>query len=68
MAKRYAFPAKIFPPFFVHNTFTIHSQNTIFTQVTIDGLTKNKTKNPLPNDMVILNWIGGDTISHNLSN
>ena len=38
------------------------------TQATIDYLTNNETKNVLHNDSVILNSIGGDPISHGLSN
>ena len=39
-----------------------------FTQATIDCLTKNKTKNALHNETVILNYIGEDPISHSLIN
>ena len=39
-----------------------------FTQDTIDGLTKNKTKNVLVNETVILSDIVGDPISHCLRN
>ena len=39
-----------------------------FTPATIDCLINNKTKNALNNMTVILNYIGGDPISHGLSN
>ena len=39
-----------------------------FTQATIDCLTTNDTKNALHKETVILNYIGGDPISYNLSN
>ena len=39
-----------------------------FTQATIDCLINNKTKNALHNKSVILNYIGGDPLSHSLSN
>ena len=40
----------------------------LFTQTTINCLTTNKTKNYLHNETVILNYNGGDPISHSLSN
>ena len=40
----------------------------LFTRTTIDCLTTNETKNALHNKVVILNYIGGDPISHGLSN
>ena len=40
----------------------------VFTQAAIDCLTTNKTKNALHSEMIILNYIGGDPISHSLSN
>ena len=39
-----------------------------FTPATIDRLTNDKTKNTFHNETVILNYIGGDPISHSLSN
>ena len=39
----------------------------LFTQATIDSLTTTKTKNALHNETVILNYIGGDQISHSVS-
>ena len=39
-----------------------------FTQAIIDCLTNNKTKNIHNDETVILNYIGGDPISRNLSN
>ena len=40
----------------------------LFTQATIDCLFNNKTKKAPQDEMVILNYIGGDSISHSLSN
>ena len=40
----------------------------LLTQATIDCLTNNETRNALHNETVILNYIGGDPISHSLSN
>ena len=51
---------------FVH-TFTVHSQNTI-TQATIVCLTTIKTINALHMKTLILNYNGGDTITHSLIN
>ena len=39
-----------------------------FTPATIDCRTNNKTKNTRHNEMVIFSYIGGDPISHSLSN
>ena len=39
----------------------------LFTQATIERLTTNKTKNALNKETVILNYIGGDPISHSRS-
>ena len=40
----------------------------LFTQTTIDFIPMNKTKNALHSETAILNYIGGDPISHSLSN
>ena len=40
----------------------------LFTQAMIHCLTTDETKNALHNEMVILNYIGGNPISHGLSN
>ena len=60
-------PAKFLSPFL----FTAPLQyvpKIQFTQATIDCLINNKTMNALHNEAVILNYIGGDPISHGLSN
>ena len=43
-------------------------QYVLFTQATINYLTTNETKNALPIETVISNYIGGDPISHSLGN
>ena len=45
-----------------------HVPKTLFTLATIDSLNNNKTKNAPHNETVILNYFGGDLISHCLSN
>ena len=40
----------------------------LFTQTTIDFIPMNKTKNARHSETAILNYIGGDPISHSLSN
>ena len=59
-------PAKILSPFLptAPLQYVLKIQ---FTQATIDCLTKDKTKNALHNEAVILKYIGGDPISHSLS-
>ena len=60
-------PAKILSPFL--STAPLQYVPKIqFTQATIDCLTNNKTENIHNNETVILNFIGGDPISRNLSN
>ena len=49
---------------FVHSVFTVRSPNT----TTMYCLTTNKTKYVLLSATVILNYIDGEPISHNLSN
>ena len=53
---------------FVYSTFTVRSQNMIYSGATIDCLTADKTKKALHNEAVILNYIGGEPINHGLSN
>ena len=45
-----------------------HVPKMLFTQATIDYLATNEIKNALHNETVILNYVGGDPISHGLSN
>ena len=54
---------------FVHNTFRVRSQNTYYV-FTRDGSlwTVDKAKNTHNKKMVIFNYIGGNPISHSLSN
>ena len=56
-----------FVALFAHSTFTDVAKM-LFTQATLDFLINNKTKNALHNEVVISNYIGGDPISHGLSN
>ena len=53
---------------FVHSTFTVRSQNDIYSVYNWLSHHLQKTKNVLHNEAVILNDIGGDPISHGLSN
>ena len=61
------FPPKFYYPFCVQHLYSTFPKY-YFTPATIDCLTANKTKNALHNEAVILNYIGGDPISHGLSN
>ena len=60
-------PAKILTPFLPIAPLQ-YVPKILFTHATIDCLTTNKTKNALHKETVILNYIGGDPISHGLSN
>ena len=60
-------PAKILSPF-LPTALLQYVPKIRFTQATIDCLTTNKTMNALHNETVILNYIGGDPISHGLRN
>ena len=62
-----AIPAKILSPF-LSTAPLQYVLKILFTQATIDSLTTNKTKNALHKEAVISNYIGGDPISHGLSN
>ena len=61
-------PARILLPFFPTAPLVQYVPKIRFTQTTIDGLTTNKTKNAPHNETVILSYIGGDPITHGLSN
>ena len=60
-------PTKILSPFLCIEPLQ-YVPKIRFTQTTIDCLTTNKTKNVLLDETVILNYIGGEPISHSLSN
>ena len=60
-------PAKILSPFLPSAPLQ-YVLKIRFTQATIDRVTNNKAKNALHNEAVILNYISGDPISHDLSN
>ena len=59
-------PAKILSPFLSRASLQ-YVPKILFTQATIDCLINNKTENALHKETVILNYIGGDPISHGLS-
>ena len=63
-----AMPARIILLPFLPRAPLQYVPKILFTQATIDCLINNKTKNALHNEAVILNYIGGDPISHGLSN
>ena len=60
-------PAKILSPFLCTAPLP-YVLKMLFAQASIDCLINNKTKNALNSEAVILNYIGGDPISHRLSN
>ena len=62
-----AFPAKILSPFLPTAPLQ-YVPKMKFTQATVDCLAKNKTKNGLHKETVILIYIGGDPICYSLSN
>ena len=60
-------PGKIYSPFLPTAPLQYVPKIRV-TQATIDCLINNKTKNALHVETIILNYIGGDPISHGLSN
>ena len=65
--KTVSLPAKILSPFLPTATLQ-YVPKIQFTQTTIDCLTNNITKNACHSEMVNLNYVGGDPISHSLIN